>query len=337
MKAIRVESFGDADRLVVGDIAIPEPQAGEALVRLIYAGVNYIDIYMRNGTYARSHTYKTPLPMTLGMEGAGVVKSIGRDVTGLQPGTRVAWCLERGSYAEYARVAVEKLVPIPDGVPDDIACSLMLQGLTAHYLSHSAYPIRDGDRCLVHAGAGGVGQLLIQLAKLRGATVYTTVGSEDKARIASALGADECILYRDNPFAEEIGRLTGGQGVHVVYDSVGKATLRDSFRCLARRGYCINFGASSGQAEPVAPLELAEAGSIFLTRPHLADYLSGEGERIGRAGELFGLWQQGELRVTIDRVLPLGEAAEAHRIMEARQSRGKILLEIRQPEPSDTE
>lgn len=328
MKAIQVENFGDPDQLVLAEVPMPVASPGEAVVRLAYAGVNYIDIYMRDGTYARSHTYQTPLPMTLGMEGVGIVESVGAGVTDMTPGMRVAYCLERGSYAQYARVPVDKLVPVPEAVPDDIACSLMLQGFTAHYLSHSAYPIQPGDHCLVHAGAGGVGQLLIQLAKLRGATVYATVGSIAKAEIARGLGADACILYREQSFADEVARLTDGAGVQVVYDSVGRQTLRESFRCLARRGYCINFGASSGQADPVAPLELAEAGSIFLTRPHLADYIPDREQRRNRALDLFRFWQAGELRVSVDRVLPLAAAAEAHRIMEARQSRGKLLLEI---------
>jgi NADPH2:quinone reductase len=328
MQAIQVEKYGEPDQLILAETALPEAGPDDALVKISYAGVNYIDVYMRDGTYASSHTYRTPLPMTLGMEGVGRVESVGSEVTDLSPGTRVAYCLERGSYAQYARVPAAKLVPVPDTVPDEIACSLMLQGFTAHYLSHSAYPINAGDTCLVHAGAGGVGQLLIQLAKLRGATVYTTVGSAAKAEIATALGADACILYREQSFAEEIQRLTGGAGVQVVYDSVGQTTLRDSFRCLARRGYCINFGASSGQADPVAPLELAEAGSIFLTRPHLADYVHDRDERRWRAGDLFTAWQSGKLKVSVDKVLPLAAAADAHRVMERRESRGKLLLEV---------
>jgi NADPH2:quinone reductase len=328
MQAIQIEKYGAADHLTLAETAMPEAGPEDALVRISYAGINYIDVYMRDGTYASSHTYRTPLPMTLGMEGVGRVESVGSEVTDLSPGTRVAYCLERGSYAQYARVPAAKLVPVPDRVPDEIACSLMLQGFTAHYLSHSAYPVREGDSCLVHAGAGGVGQLLIQLAKLRGARVYTTVGSAAKAEIASALGADACILYREQSFAEEILRLTAGAGVQAVYDSVGQTTLRDSFRCLARRGYCINFGASSGQAEPVAPLELAEAGSIFLTRPHLADYVHDRAERRWRAGELFEAWQNGRLKVSVDKVMPLAAAADAHRIMERRESQGKLLLEV---------
>jgi NADPH2:quinone reductase len=328
MQAIQVEKYGEPEQLILTETAMPEVGPGDALVKISYAGVNYIDVYMRDGTYASSHTYRTPLPMTLGMEGVGRVESVGDEVTDLLPGTRVAYCLERGSYAQYARVPAAKLVPVPESVPDEIACSLMLQGFTAHYLSHSAYPVQAGDTCLVHAGAGGVGQLLIQLAKLRGATVYTTVGSAAKAEIATALGADACILYREQSFAGEIQRLTSGAGVQVVYDSVGLTTLRDSFRCLARRGYCINFGASSGQADPVAPLELAEAGSIFLTRPHLADYVHDRDERHWRAGDLFAAWQSGRLKVSVDKVLPLAAAADAHHIMQRRQSRGKLLLEV---------
>jgi len=328
MKAIQVERFGGPEQLRLTDVAVPQPGPGEILVRLAYAGVNYIDVYMRDGSYARSHTYQTPLPMTIGMEGAGRVEKVGAGASGFEIGETVAYCLSRGSYAEFAVVPAWKVVRVPAGFDLRIATTLMLQGSTAHYLAHSAFPLKAGDTCLVHAGAGGVGQLLVQLAKRKGATVIATVGDEDKARIARERGADHTILYRRIDFGEEVRRLTDGNGVDVVYDSVGRDTLARSIRSLARRGLCISFGASSGQPEPVPLLELAEAGSVFLTRPHLADYMIGAEEIRARAADLFAACEDGSLRVAIDRILPLAEASLAHTAIEGRATRGKLLLQI---------
>lgn len=328
MKAVQVDAFGGPEALHLVSIAVPKPAPGEALVRLHTAGVNYIDVYMRDGSYARSHTYKTPLPMTIGMEGVGTVVDVGDDIQAVRPGMRVGYCLSRGSYAEYAAVPASKLVEIPDGVPDEIATALMLQGSTAHYLTHSAFPLQSGQTCLVHAGAGGVGQLLIQLAKARGARVITTVGTPGKAEIARGLGADHTILYREQNFAEAVREVTGANGVEVVYDSVGRETLRKSLSCLGRRGTCINFGASSGQPEPIEVLELAESGSVFLTRPHLADYMATPEEIRGRAHDLFAAFLGGRLKVAIDGTLPLADAAKAHRRLEARETQGKQILAI---------
>lgn len=328
MKAIQIEQFGGPDKLKLRSLDVPEPGPGEVLVQLFIAGVNYIDVYMRDGTYARSETYKATLPMTLGMEGAGVVAKIGAGVTEFKPGDRVAYCLSRGSYAEFAVVPMWRLVPVPDDIPLRIATALMLQGSTAHYLCRSVFALQSGHICLVHAGAGGVGQLLIQLAKRAGATVLATVGSEEKVAVAKRCGADHVILYRHVDFSDEVRRLTGGVGVDVVYDSIGRDTLWQSLRCLRRRGLCVNFGASSGQPEPVAPLDLAEAGSVFLTRPHLADYMTSAEEIRSRAGDLFVAYRSGALRVAIDREYPLTAATEAHTALEARKSRGKLLLQI---------
>ncbi len=328
MKAVQVAAFGGADVLRVTEIAVPSPGPGEVLVRIARAGINYIDIYMRQGTYARSETYKTPLPMTIGMEGAGIVQSVGEGVAEWQPGMRVAYCLSRGSYAEFAVVPAWKLVSVPDDVGFDIATSLMLQGSTAHYLSHSAFTLEPGHTCLIHARAGGVGQILIQLAKLRGATVITTVGSEDKAKIAKACGADHCILYRQEDFGARVMEITKGNGVHVAYDSVGRDTIHVSIRCARRRGLCVLFGASSGTVPSIEPIELAEAGSIFFTRPHLADYMATAAERRARAADLFHAVAENRLNVEIQEVLPLEQAAGAHRLMEGRQSRGKLLLSV---------
>ena len=328
MRAIGVNAFGGPEALDMLDMPAPEPGAGEVRVKLTLAGLNFIDIYMRSGAYKKSDTYKTPLPMVLGMEGAGTVDALGEGVEGLASGQRVAWCIHRGSYAEYAVVPAWKLVPIADDVPDDIATALQLQGCTAHYLSHSAFPLTEGQSCLVHAGAGGVGQLLVQLAKARGAIVLTTVGSEDKADIARARGADHMILYQQQDFREEVMRITGGEGVHVVYDAVGRETISRSIRSLRRRGTIINYGGASGLVEAVSPLELAEAGSVFFTRPHLADYMASAQEIRARTDDLFAHWRAGRLQVAIDRTLPLEAAAEAHRLIEGRGTRGKILLKV---------
>lgn len=328
MQAVVIERFGGPEALVMRAMPVPRPGHGEVRVKLVVAGVNYIDVYMRNGSYARSDTYQTPLPMVPGMEGAGVVDAVGEGVDDFRPGERVAWCISRGSYAPFAVVPAWKLVRVPDALPLAVACALMLQGSTAHYLCRSAYALREGESCLVHAGAGGVGQLLIQLAKARGATVIATVGSDAKAAIATGCGADHVILYRDVDFQPAVKAYTDGRGVDVVYDSVGRDTIHRSLRCLRRRGVCVLFGASSGQVDAIAPIELAEAGSVFFTRPHLADYLADAIERRGRAEDLFEAVADGSLRVAIDRTLPLAHAAESHRIIEARGTRGKLLLAI---------
>jgi len=318
MRAVAVTEFGGPEKLALIDAPVPQPAAGEALVKLEYAGINFIDVYMRSGHYARSQTYKTPLPMVIGMEGIGT----------LSTGERVAYCITRGSYAEYAAVPAWKLVRVPDDVPSPIAVTLMLQGLTAHYLSHSAFPLEKGHTCLVHAAAGGVGQLLVQCAKLRGATVIATVGSAEKVQIARARGADHVILYRETDFREGVMRLTGGRGVDVVYDAIGKDTIARSIRSLRRRGLCINYGGASGLVQSIEPLELGEAGSVFFTRPHLADYIASAEELGARAADLFAAWRTGKLVVTVDSEYPLAEAADAHRYLEAGKTKGKLLLRI---------
>jgi NADPH2:quinone reductase len=320
--------FGAPDVLEARTFDVPAPKAGEVRVRVELAGINYIDVYMRSGAYARSATYATPLPMVLGMEGAGCVDAIGEDVEEFAAGERVAWCIVRGAYAEYAIVPAWRLVPVPDDVPLDVACALMLQGSTAHYLTRSTRRLSAGDVCVVHAGAGGVGQLLIQLAKRAGATVIATVGTAEKAAIARARGADHTILYREIAFRDEVMRITAGRGADVVYDSVGRDTIHASIRCLRKQGLCVMFGASSGQVDAIAPLELAEAGSIYFTRPHLADYMRDADEIRGRARDLFDALRSGELVVAIDRVFPLAEAAAAHQLLEDRKTRGKLLLAV---------
>lgn len=328
MRTIAITRFGGPENLELMDMPEPIPAVGEALVKIEYAGINFIDIYMRSGKYARSNTYQTPLPMTIGMEAGGTVAALGEGVTGLKVGDRVAYCIVRGSYAAFAAVPAWRLVKVPQDVPMSIATALMLQGFTAHYLTHSAFSLGPGNACLVHAGAGGVGQLLIQLAKLRGATVLATVGSEQKAELAKQRGADHVILYRQVDFREEVMKITGGRGVDVVYDSVGKDTIDKSIRSLRKRGLCVNFGGASGLVESINPLELGEAGSVFFTRPHLADYIATAAEIGARATDLFEWFSAGRLGVTIDRVFPLADAAEAHRYLEAGKTRGKLLLQV---------
>jgi len=328
MRTVAISAFGGPEELKLMDLPQPQPAAGEALVRLDYAGINFIDVYMRSGRYARSQTYQTPLPMTLGMEGGGSVAALGAGVSDIRIGDRVAYCIVRGSYAEYATVPAWRLVKVPPEMPLDVATALMLQGLTAHYLAHSAFALDPGKSCLVHAAAGGVGQLLVQLAKLRGATVIATAGSEEKAGIARRHGADHAILYRSVDFREEVMRITGGQGVDVVYDAVGKDTIHGSIRSLRRRGLCVNYGGASGLVATVEPLELAEAGSVFFTRPHLADYIATADELRARAADLFAHYAAGRLKVALDRVFPLAQAADAHRYLEGRQTKGKLLLRI---------
>ena len=328
MKAVQIDAYGGPENMVLRDIATPEPGTGEALVRLEYAGVNYTDVYNRNGMYAKSSTYANSPPFTLGREGGGVVDSVGPDVHSVAPGDRVAWCLPPGSYAEAAVVPAWRLVNVPDSVEMPAATTLMLQGCTAHYLTHSLFRIESGMRCLVHAAAGGVGQFLVGLAKHLGAEVFATVGTEEKARIVGSLGADHVILYRREDFAARVRDATNGRGVDVVYDSVGRATIEGSMRSLARRGMLVNFGAASGAVESIEPLALAEAGSIFFTRPHMADYMRDAGEIAWRGRSMFMHHAARRVATAIDRILPLGDAAEAHRILEARETRGKLLLRI---------
>jgi len=349
VRAVVIKEFGGPEHLELADVPEPVAEAGQAVVKLEYAGINFIDIYMRSGRYARSATYKTPLPMTLGMEGGGVVAALGpgasgtsgsggsgsatagaggRDAAGLRVGDRVAYCIVAGSYVEYAVVPAWRLVKIPDGLPMPVATALMLQGLTAQYLTHSAFRLEPGHSCLVHAGAGGVGQLLIQQAKQCGALVIATTGSAEKAAIARACGADHVILYRETDFREQVMQVTGGAGVNVVYDSVGRDTIDRSIRSLKKRGVCINYGGASGLVESINPLELGEAGSIFFTRPHLADYLQTREEIAARAADLFAAHAAGRLRVAIEREYPLADAAEAHRHIEGGRTKGKLLLRI---------
>lgn len=320
MKAVRVHKCGGSEALVLEELPLPEPGPGQARVRVKAAGLNYIDVYQRTGLY--------PLgtPFTPGQEGAGVVDAVGEGVAEVQVGDRVAYAMAAGSYAEYAVVPAWRLVRLPGDVSFETGAAIMLQGMTAHYLSHSTFPLREGHRILAHAAAGGVGLLLVQIAKKRGATVYGTVGTQEKARLVRDAGADAAILYTEVDFAEEVRRLSGGEGVHVVYDSVGQATFEKSLKCLAPRGYLVSFGQSSGKLPPVDTQVLSAHGSLFLTRPTLAHYTLTREELTGRAGDLFAWIAGGQLQIRIDSTFPLERAADAHRRIESRQSAGKILL-----------
>ncbi len=328
MQAIQVREYGGSEQLVLADAPVPRPGKGEALVEISHAGVNFIDVYMRQGVYRHSETYRNAPPFTPGMEGGGIVADVGSGVHGLHVGDRVAYCLVLGSYARFAVVPAWRLARIPDAVPMPAAVTLMLQGSTAHYLTHSLFELKSGMTCLVHAGAGGVGQLLTQIARMNGARVISTVGSPEKAAVSKALGA-EPILYRDEDFAEKVLEMTKGEGVHVVYDGVGQATFVGSLKALRRRGTLALFGGASGAVKSVHPLDLAEAGSVFLTRPHLWDYTATAEEIDRRASDLFGWVAAGKLKVTVDREFPLSQAKAAHDVLEARQSKGKLILNVK--------
>jgi len=320
MKAIRIDGFGGPEVLRIADVPDPSPGPGQIAVRVEAAGLNFIDVYHRTGLYPN------PLPFVPGMEGAGVVAEVGPGVAAWREGDRVAWTGILGSYAGRVLLPADRAVAVPLGMSTDTAAALMLQGLTAHYLCTSTYPLKKGDTCLVHAAAGGVGLLLVQMAKRRGARVIGTVGTEAKAALAREAGADEVVLYTREDFLEAVKRLTGGRGVDVVYDSVGKATAEKSLDCLVPRGMMVFFGNASGPVPPIDPLVLSRKGSLFLTRPNLVHYIADRASLEARAADVLGDAAGGRLRVRIDRTYPLAEAAEAHRALEGRQTAGKVLL-----------
>jgi len=320
MKAVRVHEYGGLEALKYEDVPTPEPGEGQVRVKIEAAGVNFIDIYHRIGRYQGS------LPLMLGQEGGGVVDAVGPNVTEVSPGDRVAYASVQGSYAEYAIVPIWYLVPVPNEVDMQHATAVMEQGLTAHYLTHSTYPIKRGETALVHAASGGVGHLLVQIAKLRGARVIGTVSTEEKAELAREAGADEVIIYTKEDFETEVKRLTDNKGVEVVYDSVGKDTFEKGLNILRRRGYMVLFGQSSGPAPQIDPQILNPKGSLFLTRPTLGHYTADREELMVRANDLFNWMATGRLKVRVDKTFPLVQVAEAHRYLEGRQSKGKILL-----------
>jgi NADPH2:quinone reductase len=321
MKAVFVEQPGGAENLKYADLPVPQPAEGQALVKIAASGVNFIDIYFRTGLY------KADPPIVLGMEAAGTVESVGAGVTHVKPGDRVAYAMNRGSYAEYAAVPAWQLVPLPGAMSFDHGAATMLQGMTAHYLTHSTFPLKAGDTCLVHAAAGGVGLLLCQIAKKLGATVIGTVGNEAKAQLARDAGASHVIIYTHTDFQPEVKKLTGGRGVDVVYESVGASTFMKSLDSLRPRGMMVTFGNASGPVPAIEPLLLNQKGSLFLTRPTLAHHAATREELLWRSGDLFRWIADGSLRLRIERKYPLADAAQAHRDLEGRNTTGKLVLE----------
>jgi NADPH2:quinone reductase len=321
LKAIRINKHGGPEVLEHEDIAEPEAGSGQLLIKVAAAGLNYIDTYHRTGLYS------VELPLTLGLEGSGTVESVGADVSGFSAGDRVAWSGCPGSYAEYVAAPAEKIVKIPDGVAFESAAASMLQGMTVHYLSHSTYPLKNGDTALVHAAAGGVGLIMVQVAKMLGARVIGTCGTEEKADLAREAGADEVILYTEQDFEAETRKLTDGVGVDVAYDSVGKSTWEKSMNCLRPRGYLVLFGNASGAVPPIDPLLLSQKGSLFLTRPTLVSYTLTREELLSRANDILSWVDSGKLNIRIDRTVPLAQAAEAHQALESRATKGKVLIQ----------
>jgi NADPH2:quinone reductase len=320
MKAVRVHVPGGPDTLRYEDVPEPTPRPGHAVVKVDAAGLNYIDVYYRTGQY------KTELPMTLGMEAAGTVAAVGANVSEVKVGDKVAYTGTPGAYAELALVPADRLIVLPPGLGTKQGAAAMLQGMTAHYLACTTWPLKGGETCLVHAAAGGVGLLLCQIAKMRGARVIGTVSTEAKAKLAREAGADEVILYTERDFAEEVKRLTAGRGLQVVYDSVGKDTFDRGFACLAPRGMMVLYGQSSGPVGPFDVAKLAAGGSLFLTRPSLVSYTAARAELVQRAGEVLGWIRDGKLKLRTEFEFALKDAAEAHRALEGRRTTGKVLL-----------
>lgn len=320
MKAVFVTEFGGVEKLRYEDLPAPVPEDGQAVVRIHAIGVNFIDIYFRTGLYPAAP------PVILGMEAAGVVERVAPGVKEVKPGDRVAWAMHRGAYAEYASVPAWLLVQIPPELDFQSAAASLLQGMTAHYLTHSTYPLKGGDTCLVHAAAGGTGRWIVAAAKIRGARVIGTTSTPEKARIARDAGCDEVILYTEQDFEAEARRLTGGRGVDVVYDSVGAATWDKSLASLRPRGMMVSFGNASGPVPAFQPLVLSQKGSLFLTRPTLMHYCATRDELLWRATDVFGWLVEGKFRLLVDKVYRLSEAAQAHTDLASRKTAGKLLL-----------
>jgi NADPH2:quinone reductase len=322
MKAVYIEQTGGAEALQYGERPKPAPGAGEVLVKVAYSGVNFVDTYHRIGLY------KVPLPAILGSEAAGTVEQVGEGVTAFKPGDRVAYAMVRGSYAEYQSAPAAQLVAVPASVDLATAAAAMLQGMTAHYLTHSTFALKAGQTALVHAAAGGTGRLIVQMCKMIGARAIGTVGSEEKAKLTLGDGASGAILYNTQDFVAEVKRLTGGKGVDVVYDSVGQTTFLKSLDCLKPCGLLVFFGQSSGAVAPVDPLILSTKGSLYLTRPTLGNYIATRADLEWRTRDLFDWIGSGKLKIRIDRTYPLSEAAQAHRDIEGRKTTGKLILAL---------
>ena len=320
MKAIRVTEYGGPEAMSYEDVDTPKLESGQVLVKIAAAGINYIDTYQRSGLY------QIPLPATLGLEAAGTVEEVGPDVTRFKAGDRVAYTNVAGAYAEYAAVPEDKLVSVPDSVSFNEGAAAMLQGCTAHYLSQSTYKVKAGDRVLIHAAAGGVGLLLIQMVKMAGAFVIGTCSTEEKAQLAKEAGADEVILYSKQDFEAEVKRITDGAGVNVAYDSVGKATFDKSIDCLSRFGYMVLYGNASGPVTEFNPATLGPKGSLFLTRPTLFDYLATREDLDWRSGDIFKWIGEGKLKLRVEHFFPLSDAVQAHEALEGRKTTGKVIL-----------
>jgi NADPH:quinone reductase len=320
MKAIQVKQPGGPEAMELVELPVPQPKPNEAVVKLSASGVNFIDVYFREGRY------KAALPIILGQEGAGVVNAVGTEVTTVNNGDRVAWCGLLGSYAEYAAVPADRMVPIPDGVTDQQAAAAMLQGMTAHYLAHDTYPLKRDETALVHAAAGGAGLLLVQMAHHLGVRVIATVSTEEKAKLAREAGADEVILYTKSDFEAETKSLTGGKGVDVVYDSVGKTTFEKGLNTLRPRAMMVLFGGSSGPVPPFDLMVLSQKGSLYVTRPTLGHYIATREELLARSGAVFGMITAGKLKLRMEHTYPLAQAPQAHRDLESRKTTGKLLL-----------
>jgi NADPH:quinone reductase len=320
MKAIQITQTGGPDVLQVTELPIPQPKPNQAVVKIAASGVNFIDTYQREGRY------KVQLPFVLGQEGAGIVSAVGAEVTSLKPGDRVAWASVLGSYAEYAAVPADRLVAIPPGVTEQQAAAAMLQGMTAHYLTHDTFPLKKGQTALIHAAAGGVGSLLVQMAHNLGVRVIGTVSTGEKAALARQAGVDEIILYSKSDFEAETKRITANQCVDVVYDGVGKTTFEKGLNVLRPRGYMVLFGGSSGAVPPFDPIELSTKGSLFLTRPALVHYIASTEELRARAGAVLAMIAEGTLKLRIEHTYKLADARQAHLEMEGRKTTGKLLL-----------
>ncbi|HYH41570.1 MAG TPA: quinone oxidoreductase [Burkholderiales bacterium] len=328
MKSIGIEQYGGPEVLLRRDVPVPTPKPDEVLIRLAHSGVNFMDVHTREGKYARSQTYPVRLPTALGMEGAGEIVRVGANVHGLAVGDRVAYCICWGSYAEYAAVPAARVVKVPDALSLDMAAASLFHGFTAHYLANDVARLAPGTTCLVHAASGGIGQILIQLAKRAGARVFATTSTPEKAAIARSRGADEAVLYGDGRFADAVREATDGEGVDVVFDPLGQATLRDSFRATRRRGLVINYGSVSGSVRDLDPIELGEAGSLFLTRPRLADHLADAATTRRRADDIFSALLDGSLQIAIGGRYTLDNVEEAHEALENRKMIGKPILDI---------
>jgi NADPH:quinone reductase len=320
MKAIQVQKTGGPEALTLVDLPVPKPKANEAVVKIAAIGVNFIDVYFREGRYP------APLPFVDGQEAAGTVTEVGSEVKTVKPGDRVAYTGVIGAYAQYAAVPADRLVHVPDKITDQQAAAAMLQGMTAHYLVNSTYPLKKGETALIHAAAGGVGLLLVQMAKNIGARAIGTVGTEEKAKLAREAGADDVILYTQQDFEVETKRLTDGKGVHVVYDGVGKSTFEKGLNVLRPRGYMVLFGGASGAVPPFDPIALSQKGSLFLTRPSLVNYIATREELEQRSNDVLGSVAAGKLKLRIGHVYKLEEVQQAHRDLEGRKTTGKILL-----------